>query len=54
LFAVYLNDLSNELNNIKTECYNSEVLLNHLMFANDIFVFCSSVYGLQNIPDHHI
>jgi len=27
LFAVYLDDLSNELNNIKAECYIGEVLL---------------------------
>jgi len=31
LFAVYLDDLSNELNNIKAGCYIGEVLLNHLM-----------------------
>jgi len=37
LFAVYLDDLSNELNNIKAECYICEVLLNHLMFADDIY-----------------
>jgi len=28
--------LSNELNNIKAGCYIGEVLLNHLMFADDI------------------
>ena len=33
LFSVYLDDLSNELNNIKAMCYIGEVLLNHLMFA---------------------
>ena len=43
LFAVYLDDLSNELNNIKTGCYIGEVLLNHLMFAYDVCVFCPSV-----------
>ena len=39
LFAVYLDDLSNELNNIQAGCYIGEVLLNHLMFADDICVF---------------
>jgi len=39
LFAVYLDDLSNELNNIKAGCYIGEVLLNHLMFADDICVY---------------
>ena len=47
LFAIYLDDLSNELNNIKAGCYIGEVLLNHLMFADDICVFCPSVRWLQ-------
>jgi len=51
LFAVYLDDLSNELNNIKAGCYIGEVLLNHLMFSDDICVFCPSVRWLQRIPD---
>ena len=51
LFAVYLDDLSNELNNIKAGCYIGEVLLNHLMFADDICVLCPSVHWLQRILD---
>ena len=35
-----LDDLSNELNNIKAWCCVGEVLLNHLMFADDICMFC--------------
>jgi len=52
-FAVYLHGLSLELNNIKAECYIGEVLLNHLMFADDICVFCPSVRGLQSKLDVH-
>jgi len=51
LFAVYLNDLSTELNKNKTGCCVGEVLLNHLMFAYDIWVFCPSVRGLHSILD---
>ena len=51
LFAVYFDDLSNELNNIKAGCYIGEVLLNHLKFADDICVFCPSVRWLQRILD---
>ena len=51
LFPVYLDDLLNELNNIKAGCYIGEALLNHLMFADDIFVFCPSVRWLQRILD---
>jgi len=50
LFAVYLDDLSTELNNIKAGCYIGEVSI-ILMFADDICVFCPSVRGLQSILD---
>jgi len=49
MFTVYLDDLSNELNNIKARCYIGDVLLNKLMFADDICVFCPSVRWLQRI-----
>jgi len=32
-------------------CYVGEVLLNRLMFADDICMFCPSVRGLQSILD---
>jgi len=49
LFAVYLHDLSLELNNIKAGCYIGEVLLNKLMFADDtcfvqVYVGCKVYY----------
>jgi len=46
---LYLDGLSFELNNIKAECDISEVLLNHLMSADDICVFCPRV--LQSMLD---
>ena len=51
LFAVYLNDLSQESKSIRAGCYIGEVLLNHLMLADDICVFCPSVSWLQRILD---
>ena len=39
LLAVYLDDLFLELNNVKPGCYMVEILLNDLMFADDIYVF---------------
>ena len=51
LFAVYLDDLFLELNNIKPGCYMVEILLKDLMFADDIYVFWPSVRGLQSILD---
>jgi len=50
-FAVYLDHSSNELNSIKAGCYIGEVLLYHLMFSDDICVFCPSVRWLQRILD---
>jgi len=38
LFAVYSDDLPTEINSIEAGCYVGEILLNHLMFADDIFV----------------
>ena len=49
-YLLALDDLSNELNNIKAGCYIG-VLLNHLMFADDICVFCPSVRWLQRVLD---
>jgi len=49
LFAVYLEGLSLERNNIKAGCYICEVLMNNLMSADDICGFCPSV--LQSILD---
>ena len=51
MFAVYLDDFSNELNNIKEWCYIGKVLSNHLMFADDICIFCPSVRWLQRMRD---
>jgi len=51
LFAVFLDDLSTEINNIRAGCYIGEVLLNHLIFADDICVICPIVRGLQSILD---
>ena len=48
LFAVYLDDLPNELNNIKAGCYIGKVLLNHLMFADDICVMSKCTLVAKN------
>ena len=50
-FSVYLDDLSLEVTNITGECYIGEIVLNHLVFADDICVFWTSVRGLQGVLD---
>ena len=47
LFAIYLDDLSIELNTIKAGCYIGEVLLNALTFADDICVFVQVYVGCK-------
>jgi len=47
LFAVYLDDLFLELNKIKARCYMVEILLNDLMFADDICVFDQVYVGCK-------
>ena len=51
LFAIYLDELSTETNQIKKGCSVGEVILNYVMFADDICVFCPSAQGLQSILD---
>jgi len=51
LFAVCLDALSLELNNINAGCCIGEVLFNHLMFAAGICVFYPNVRGLRSILD---
>ena len=49
--ALYLDDLSTQLSHIKAGRYIGEVLLNNLMFSDNICVFCPSVLELQKILD---
>ena len=36
LFCVYMDDLSNKLNDIKVGCTIGATLINHLMYADDL------------------
>ena len=50
-FAVYIDDLSKELNKIKVGCFVGKSFVNHLLFADDLCCFCPSIHGLQRIID---
>ena len=50
-FAVYIDDLSKELNKIKVGCFVGKSLVNYLLFADDLCCFCPSIHGLQRIID---
>ena len=47
LFAVYLDELSIQLGSARVGCTVGNMVVNHLMFADDICVFSPSFSGLQ-------
>ncbi len=47
LFNIYIDDLSKRLNECKTGCINGTLLLNHLMYADDLEMFAPYSSGLQ-------
>ena len=49
--TVCLNDLSTNLNAIKSGCVVGNALVNHLFFADDICLLSPSFSGLQDLVD---
>jgi len=47
LFAVYLDELSIQLGSARVGCTVGNMVVNHLMFADNICVFSPSIRGLQ-------
>jgi len=47
LFAVSLDELSIQLGSARVGCTVGNMVVNHLMFADDIYVFSPSISGLQ-------
>ena len=47
LFAVYLDELSVQLGSARVGCTVGNMVVNHLMFADDICVFSPSINALQ-------
>ena len=47
LFYVYMDDLSNKLNDIKVDCMIGAILINHLMYADDLVLLSHSAMGLS-------
>ncbi len=44
-----MDELSNRLNSYKTGSLIGELLINHLMYAYDIVIFCPDSTGLQQM-----
>ena len=51
LFAVYIDQLSKDLNRVPAGCYIGNTLVNHIIYADDICCFSPSVAGLQDLLD---
>ena len=49
LFSVYMDDLSNRLKDCRTGCVLGNLIVNHLMYADDLVIFSPSTAGLQSL-----
>lgn len=49
LYCVYMDDLSSILNNLQIGCYVNKIIVNHLMYADDVILFSPSRKGLQTL-----
>ena len=49
LFNVYMDDLSQSLNCCKTGCLSGEIMINHLMYADDLVLLSPSATGLREL-----
>ena len=47
LLCVYMDDLSNKLNNVNAGCIIASSLINHLMYADDLVLMAPSSMGLS-------
>ena len=49
LFNIYIDDLSSQLNKLKIGCIMGEMIINHLLYADDIVLISPSSIGLKNL-----
>ena len=48
-FIPYIDDLSVKLNCVKAGCFLGNSRLNHIIYADDLYCFFSSLDGLQDL-----
>ena len=51
LFNVYMDDLSCSLSNTPIGCFIGGVMVNHIMYADDLVIISPSAKGLQRLLD---
>ena len=49
LFSLYMDDMSVNLQKCKTGCMVGDMMLNHLMYADDLVIFSPSASGLRDL-----
>ena len=49
LFNIYMDDLSSSLKKCQTGCFVGSLLINHLMYADDLVLICPSANGLRRL-----
>ena len=49
LFNVYMDNLSSRLNICKVGCFHSGLLINHIMYADDLVLMAPAVAGLNKL-----
>ena len=52
MFDIYIDDLSLDLAICKSGCYIDDQCMNHVMYADDIFLLAPIAIGLQRMLDH--
>ena len=50
-FNIYIDDLSVKLNSLNIGCIAKQLLINHLMYADDLVLISPSTAGLQKLLD---
>ena len=51
IFTLYMNGLTDELSNSYTGCYINDKCINHIMYADDIFLMAPTATAMQNLLD---
>ena len=51
LFGIYIDELSSQLHSKHIGCRLSNIIVNHLLFADDAVIFAPSAKGLQQLLD---
>ena len=54
LFNLYIDDLSKKLNNCYLGCTVNDILINHLIYADDLVLLAPSAHALQLLVEQYL